>query len=122
MSRLTLSDLLACLELAPREVDRFAAPNLPIDYHRVFGGQLLAQAIVREGYKADAAGMNPMDLKRGLDTAVAAVVDELMKRSKKVTTNAEIAQVGTISANDDRAVGEILIEMHSTSGRLAACR
>ncbi len=46
VSRLTLSDLLACLELAPREVDRFAAPNLPIDYHRVFGGQLLAQAIV----------------------------------------------------------------------------
>src|SRR5437588_12568661 len=61
---------------------------------------LLAQAIVREGAKAVAAGMNPMDLKRGIDVAVAAVVEDIKKRSKKISTNEEIAQVGTISAND----------------------
>src|ERR1700748_1982114 len=60
---------------------------------------VLAQAIVREGAKAVAAGMNPMVLKRGIDTAVAAVVKELKKRSKKITTPAETAQVGTISSN-----------------------
>src|SRR4030088_1426387 len=59
---------------------------------------VLAQAIVREGAKAVAAGMNPMDLKRGIDTAVERVVEDLVKRSKKVSTNDEIAQVGTISA------------------------
>ena len=69
---------------------------------------VLAQAIVREGCKADAAGMNPMDLKRGIDIAVSAVVEELKKRSRKVTTNAEIAQVGTISANGDRTIGDML--------------
>src|SRR5580704_13193850 len=58
---------------------------------------LLAQAIVREGTKAVAAGLNPMDLKRGVDMAVAAVVEDIKKRSKKVSTNEEIAQVGTIS-------------------------
>ena len=57
---------------------------------------VLAQAIVREGAKAVAAGMNPMDLKRGIDLAVGAVVEDLEKRSKKVSTNDEIAQVGTI--------------------------
>src|SRR5919109_2743491 len=62
---------------------------------------VLAQAVVREGLKAVAAGMNPMDVKRGIDTAVAAVVEDVKKRSKKVSTSAEIAQVGTISANDD---------------------
>src|ERR1700741_1578179 len=62
---------------------------------------VLAQAIVREGVKAVAAGMNPMDLKRGVDLAVAAAVEDVKKRSKKVSTNAEIAQVGTISANGD---------------------
>src|SRR5215470_1226052 len=60
---------------------------------------VLAQTIVREGVKAVAAGMNPMDLKRGIDQAVEAVVDELKKISKKVSTNDEIAQIGTISAN-----------------------
>ena len=69
---------------------------------------VLAQAIVREGAKAVAAGMNPMDLKRGVDLAVEAIVVELAKRSKKVTTNAEIAQVGTISANGDAEVGGML--------------
>src|SRR6266852_2870053 len=69
---------------------------------------VLAQAIVREGSKAVAAGMNPMDLKRGIDLAVEAVVEEIKKRSKKVSTNAEIAQVATISANDDREIGDMI--------------
>ena len=67
---------------------------------------VLAQAIVREGNKAVAAGMNPMDLKRGIDMAVAAVVEELKKRSRKVSGNDEIAQIGTISANGDVEIGE----------------
>src|SRR6202162_3517042 len=71
---------------------------------------VLAQAIVREGAKAVDAGMNPMDLKRGVDMAVEAVVEDLKKRSKKVSTNAEIAQVGTISANDDSEIGDMIAE------------
>ena len=71
---------------------------------------ILAQAIVREGAKAVAAGMNPMDLKRGIDVAVAAVVEDIKKRSKKISTNEEIAQVGTISANGEREVGEMIAE------------
>ena len=71
-------------------------------------GTVLAQAIVREGVKAVAAGMNPMDLKRGIDLAVAAVVEDIKSRSKKVSTNDEIAQVGTISANGDIEVGQML--------------
>ena len=69
---------------------------------------VLAHAIVREGVKAVAAGLNPMDLKRGIESAVEAVVEDLKKRTKKVSTNEEIAQVGTISANGDREVGEML--------------
>ena len=69
---------------------------------------VLAQAIVREGSKAVAAGMNPMDLKRGIDMAVESVVGDIKKVSKKVSTNAEIAQIGTISANDDREIGEMI--------------
>ncbi|WP_230533294.1 chaperonin GroEL [Microvirga roseola] len=71
---------------------------------------VLAQAIVREGAKAVAAGMNPMDLKRGIDMAVEAVVADLKKNAKKVTSNDEIAQVGTISANGDAEVGRMLAE------------
>jgi chaperonin GroEL len=71
---------------------------------------LLAQAIVREGSKAVAAGMNPMDLKRGVDLAVAAVVEDIKKRSKKISTNEEIAQVGTISANGEREIGEMIAQ------------
>ena len=71
---------------------------------------VLAQAIVREGVKAVAAGMNPMDLRRGIDMAVASVVGDLKKRSKSISTNAEIAQVGTISANDDREIGEMIAQ------------
>jgi chaperonin GroEL len=69
---------------------------------------VLAQAILREGAKAVAAGMNPMDLKRGVELAVTAVVEDLNKRSRKVTTNSEIAQVGTISANGDKEIGDFL--------------
>jgi len=69
---------------------------------------ILAQAIVHEGVKAVAAGMNPMDLKRGVDMAVEAVVEDVKKRSKKVSTNAEIAQVGAISANGDHEIGEMI--------------
>jgi len=74
---------------------------------------VLAQAIVREGVKAVAAGMNPMDLRRGIDMAVASVVGELKKGSKSVSTNAEIAQVGTISANGDSEIGAMIADaMH----------
>ncbi len=69
---------------------------------------VLAQAIVREGAKAVAAGMNPMDLKRGIDIAVEAVVEDIKKRSKKISTNSEIAQIATISANGDKEIGEML--------------
>ena len=71
---------------------------------------VLAQAIVREGCKAVAAGMNPMDLKRGIDMAVSAVVEDVKSRSKKVSTSEEIAQVGTISANGDTTIGEYIAE------------
>src|SRR6516164_3899302 len=71
---------------------------------------VLAAAIVKEGSKAVAAGMNPMDLKRGIDVAVETVIEELKKNSKKVTSNEEIAQVGTISANGDQEIGRFLSE------------
>jgi chaperonin GroEL len=71
---------------------------------------VLAQAIVREGAKAVAAGMNPMDLKRGIDVAVGAVVKDLESHARKVSANSEIAQVATISANGDETVGRILAE------------
>ena len=69
---------------------------------------VLAQSIVREGLKAVAAGMNPMDLKRGIDKAVIDVVEDIKKRSKKVSGSAEIAQVGTISANGEKAIGDMI--------------
>jgi chaperonin GroEL len=71
---------------------------------------VLAHAIVKEGAKAVAAGMNPMDLKRGVDLAVAAVVEDLEKHAKKVTSNDEIAQIGTISANGDQEIGRFLAQ------------
>ena len=71
---------------------------------------VLAHAIVREGAKAVAAGMNPMDLKRGVDLAVEAIVEDLKKNSKKVTSNEEIAQVGAISANGDAEIGKFLAD------------
>lgn len=69
---------------------------------------VLAQSIIREGCKAVAAGMNPMDLKRGIDMAVTAVVADIKSRSKKVSTSAEIAQIGTISANGDSSIGDYI--------------
>ena len=69
---------------------------------------VLAQSIVREGAKAVAAGMNPMDLKRGIDSAVEVVIKDLQKRSRKVSTNEEIAQVGTISANGEVEIGAMI--------------
>jgi len=71
---------------------------------------VLAQAIVRGGGRAVSAGMNPMDLKRGVDKAVAALVEELQKRSRQITTQAETAQVGTISANGETEIGEMIAE------------
>ena len=71
---------------------------------------VLAQSILREGAKAVAAGMNPMDLKRGVDLAVKKVVADLEKRSRKVKTSAEIGQVGTISANGDASIGKMIAE------------
>jgi chaperonin GroEL len=71
---------------------------------------VLAQAIVREGAKSVAAGMNPMDLKRGVDLAVAAVVKDIEKRAKPVASSAEVAQVGTISANGDQTIGKMIAQ------------
>jgi chaperonin GroEL len=71
---------------------------------------VLAQSIIREGAKAVSAGMNPMDLKRGVDKAVIALVEELKQRSKRITTPAETAQVGTISANDEPEIGKMIAE------------
>ncbi len=77
---------------------------------------VLAQAIVVEGLKSVAAGMNPMDLKRGVDKAVLKVIEEIKNSSKKVTTNSEIAQVGTISANGDTEVGEMIAKAMAKVG------
>ncbi|HWM45935.1 MAG TPA: chaperonin GroEL [Xanthobacteraceae bacterium] len=71
---------------------------------------VLAQAIVKEGAKAVAAGMNPMDLKRGIDIAVAAVIKDIEKRAKKVSSSSEVAQVGTISANGDATIGKMIAQ------------
>jgi len=78
---------------------------------------VLAQAIVREGVRAVAAGLNPMDLKRGIDLAVAAVVKDVESRTKKIKSSAEIAQVGTISANGDADVGKLIAEAMDKVGR-----
>ena len=78
---------------------------------------VLAQAIVREGMKFVAAGMNPMDLKRGIDKAVAATIEELRKISRPCTTNREISQVGAISANADAAVGDIIAQAMEKVGK-----
>jgi len=78
---------------------------------------VLAQALIREGLKAVAAGMNPMDLKRGIDKAVIAVVEELKKLSKPCTTSKEIAQVGAISANADEAIGKIISDAMDKVGK-----
>ena len=69
---------------------------------------VLAQAIAKEGCKFVAAGMNPMDVKRGIDTAIEAVIGDIKKSSKKVKTSEEIAQVGTISANGEKEIGDMI--------------
>ena len=78
---------------------------------------VLAQAIVREGAKSVAAGMNPMDLKRGIDLAAEMVIEELKNRSKKVSTSEEIAQVGTVSANGDKAIGDMIAKAMDKVGK-----
>jgi chaperonin GroEL len=78
---------------------------------------VLAQAIIREGMKSVAAGMNPMDLKRGIDKAVEAAVEELKKMSKPCTTSKEIAQVGSISANSDSSIGQIIADAMDKVGK-----
>ena len=78
---------------------------------------VLAQAIVREGAKSVAAGMNPMDLKRGIDLAVEKIIEDLKKRSKKITTDGEVAQVGTISANGEREIGEMIAKAMQKVGK-----
>ncbi len=78
---------------------------------------VLAQSIVREGIKAVAAGMNPMDLKRGIDMAVKAAIAEIKKHSRSVSTNEEIAQIGTISANGEREIGEMLAKAVEKVGK-----
>jgi len=78
---------------------------------------VLAQAIAREGMKAVAAGMNPMDLRRGIDLAVEAVVMDIKERAKPIKTNDEIAQVGTVSANGDRAIGDMIAEAMQKVGK-----
>ena len=78
---------------------------------------VLAQAIVREGAKSVAAGMNPMDLKRGIDLAAEWVMEDLKSRSKKVSTSQEIAQVGTISANGDKAIGDMIAKAMDKVGK-----
>ena len=78
---------------------------------------VLAQAIVREGLKSVAAGMNPMDLKRGVDTAVAAIIADLKSRSTAVTSNDQVAQVGTISATGEVEIGRIIAEAMERVGK-----
>jgi chaperonin GroEL len=78
---------------------------------------VLAQAIVREGFKSVTAGMDPMDLKRGIDLAVEAVIEEIKRGSKTVSTESEIAQVGTISANGDASIGEMIAEAMQKVGK-----
>src|SRR5438045_6126303 len=78
---------------------------------------VLAQAMIREGMKAVAAGMNPMDLKRGIDKAVLSAVEELKKLSKPCSTSKEIAQVGSISANSDEVIGKIIADAMDKVGK-----
>jgi chaperonin GroEL len=78
---------------------------------------VLAQAIVRQGFKSVTAGMNPMDLKRGIDLAVEAVIEEIKRGSKTVSTQSEIAQVGTISSNGDTSIGEMIAEAMQKVGK-----
>jgi hypothetical protein len=81
---------------------------------------ILAQGIAREGVKAVAAGLAPMELRRGIDKAVTALVDELKRRSKPVSTEAEIAQVGTISANGEAEIGRLIAQAMQKVGKVSS--
>ena len=81
---------------------------------------VLAQVMVQEGFKADAAGMNPMDIRRGIDLAVEAVVEDLQKRSRQISSSEEVAQVGTISSNGDREIGKLLADAMDKVGKEGA--
>src|SRR3954452_15421777 len=87
-------------------VREVASKTSDVDGDGTTTATVLAQAFVREGAKAVAAGMNPMDLKRGIGKAVAQIVAELEAKTRKITTSAEVAQVGTLSANGDHEIGE----------------
>src|SRR5882762_6586460 len=89
----------------------YGAPRITKD------GVTVAKEIVREGAKSVAAGMNPMDLKRGIDLAGELVIEELKNRSKKVSTSEEIAQVGTVSANGDKTIGDMIAKAMDKVGK-----
>src|ERR1700754_3697942 len=99
-----------CKNMGAQMVREVASKTSDIAGDGTTTATVLAAAIVKEGAKSVAAGMNPMDLKRGIDLAVEAIVEDLKKNSKKVTSNEEIAQVGTISANGDAEIGRFLAE------------
>src|SRR5690349_8077068 len=103
--------------LGPQMVKEVASKTSDIAGDGTTTATVLAQAIVREGMKYVAAGMNPMDLKRGIDKAVTALVEQLKKQSKPTTTSKEIAQVGTISANSDESIGQIIAEAMDKVGK-----
>ncbi len=106
-----------CENLGAQMVREVASKTSDVAGDGTTTATVLAQAIFREGAKMVAAGMNPMDLKRGIDKAVAVIVENLGKQSKRTRTTAEIAQVGTISANGDETIGKILAEAMEKVGK-----
>ncbi len=106
-----------CENLGAKMVREVASKTSDVAGDGTTTATVLAQAIFREGSKMVAAGMNPMDLKRGIDKAVAVLVEDLGKQSKKTRSSAEIAQVGTISANGDETIGRILAEAMEKVGK-----
>jgi chaperonin GroEL len=106
-----------CENLGAQMVREVASKTSDVAGDGTTTATVLAQAIFREGSKMVAAGMNPMDLKRGIDKAVAVIVENLGKQTKRTRTTAEIAQVGTISANGDETIGKILAEAMEKVGK-----
>jgi chaperonin GroEL len=106
-----------CENLGAKMVREVASKTSDVAGDGTTTATVLAQAIFREGSKLVAAGLNPMDLKRGIDKAVAVIVEHLVKQSKKTRSSAEIAQVGTISANGDETIGNILAEAMEKVGK-----
>jgi chaperonin GroEL len=107
----------SCENLGAQMVREVASKTSDVAGDGTTTATVLAQAIFREGSKMVAAGMNPMDLKRGIDKAVAVIVENLGKQTKRTRTTAEIAQVGTISANGDETIGKILAEAMEKVGK-----